>query len=82
MREFAEILRDEGFDVERNQQQGKLKVIGPKPCSFFFIGPSAIERYSRGIRWADAFVDLTYETEDKAYRDLKWLHYNLEAYHA
>jgi len=84
MYQFAEILKDEGFVIEVDRSIGKLEVLGPKPCKFRFIGPDrlTIERNSRGIRWDDVYVDLTYETADKVHRELDILMHTLEVYHA
>ena len=82
MCQFAEILKDEGFTIKR--AAGNLEVLRPKPCTFRFIGPDrlTIERNSRGIRWDDVYVDLTYETADKAQRELEILTHTMEVYHA
>ena len=84
LRDFAQILQDEGFEVEVNMAQGKINVLSPKPCVFRFIGPErhGIERATRGIRWADVFVDLTYESADKIQRELDILLHTMEVYHA
>lgn len=84
LRDFVAMVKDEGFAVEVEPAKGKLTVVDPKPCSFYFISgsnPSLIERMSRGIRWSDVYVDLTYETADKVQRQLDILLCALEMYH-
>ncbi len=83
MRDFYEILRDEGFEVNPEPGKGKLTVTAPNSVTFYFIGPDPynIERMTRGSRWAAAFVDLTSELEDRARRELEILHITMEHYH-